>query len=92
MYCVDKERKLSYDYFSARRLLNIVKGKKEGHSPRSPSVALVFPLASFPGLHKFRTASNEHARPGNEGMFPLLSGWTTHKYCSEIKVVILAWH
>ena len=74
MYCVDKERKLSYDYFSARRLLNIVKGKKEGHSPRSPSVAHVFPLASFPGLREFRTASNEHARSGNEAMFPLLSG------------------
>ena len=71
MYCVDKERKLSYDYFSARRLLNIVKGKKEGHFP---SVAHVFPLASFPGLREFRTASNEHARSGNEAMFPLLSG------------------
>ena len=74
MYCVDKERKLSYDYFSARRLLNIVKGKTEGHSPRSPSVAHVFPLALFPGLHEFRTASYERAMSGNEAMFPLLSG------------------
>ena len=52
-----------------------MEGKKEGRSPRSSSVTRVFPLASFPGLRKFRTASDKRARPRNKAMFPLLSGW-----------------